>query len=203
MLPGPEFPPAYTPLHVLRTRRRWGQTGQITGTAFTLADGHNQFLVATTATSSTCYVDTWRIRRMWVWCNNDDEKATSVSINPVGIDTSDNMFNTREFLYACQSRSQAEPGHMCIKASVDSPLGSWHKTSTVNFAGSLFILSINNNGGTNYKTVTMDIEFEYILNLVGLPQGYSIAGAGLTAGTIGGANIMGAAMSLRDINILA
>jgi len=92
---------------------------------------------------------------------------------------------------------------MCIKASVDSPLGSWHKTSTTNFAGSLFILNINQNGGTNNKVVTMDIEFEYILNLVGLPQGYTIAGAGLTAGTLGGANIMGSNMSLRDINILA
>ncbi len=84
-------------------------------------------------------------------------------------------------------------------------MGCWHRTSGVNATGSLFIFNVDYGGAStgNWATVTLDIEFEYVLNVTGLPNGYTTTVASTTIGAMGGASL-GSPFSLllQDINQL-
>jgi hypothetical protein len=110
--------------------------------------------------------------------------------------------NDPEQIFSCTSRSQAQPAHMSIKPDKNRPLGSWHFTSGVNFAGALFQMLVNTNGGASTAVSTMDITFEIIDNLAGLPLGYNTTTSTFTPGVIGGRNIMGGGYALQGINSL-
>jgi len=187
----PKFPPDLNPVPVRRCRRRWQQNAAVSNVAFTLADGHNQFLVVTNVLGNAVpFVDCWRIRRIMIWCISEGNVATNVTLTPVGADIDSNAFNDRERIFQCSSRSTAEPGAMCIKTSHESPMGAWHFTSNVNAAGALFQMNILVNGGASQARTTIDIEFEYVENFVGLPLGYGVVTATTTLGTVGGRNIL-------------
>jgi hypothetical protein len=207
------FPPDLDATPKKHCVRRWTSKNNraIVDEIFRLTEGHRQFLVVTVAnTTAVCYVDCWRIKSISVWCNNDVEDPTTVTIRPVTSDIDSNCFNDREATFSCSSRSEAMPGHMKIIPALDTPLGSWHKTSTTNATGSLFIMNIDNGGASSgsWSTTTMDIEFEYVENLIGAPQGYSVTiSATAVVGTMGGSDMFfpGAGTSclvLQNINRL-
>jgi len=198
-----KFPPEFNPVPVRRCRRRFFQSGAVTNVAFTLADGHNQFLVVTNAATGGAvpYVDSWRIRRIHAWAISQDNLATNLSIIPSGTDSGSNNFNDREQAFVISSRSTADPAAMTIKPTRDSPLGSWHFTSNVNPAGVLFICNISTQAGTSSSRCTLDIEFEYVENYLGLPLGYGRTTATLTLGAVGGENILGT-FTLQGVNNL-
>jgi hypothetical protein len=200
--PCPQFPPDRNFGPTVRAIRRFNQSGAVTNQGFSLADGHNQFLVVTqVAGNATCYADCWRIKKIFVWCISQDNFVSHVTITPVGTDIDSNMYNDKEQIYQCSSRSVSEPGHMCIVTAPDKPLGSWHFSSNVNTAGVLFQMSVGVNAGSSDNRVTMDIEFEYIPNLVGLPLGYGVVTATTTLGALGGRNVL-SNMTLVGVNNL-
>jgi hypothetical protein len=187
----PPIPPTFNPVPVRECRRRFLQNAAVTNQAFTLANGHDQFLVVTsTLGAAVPFVDCWRIKKIYVWCISEGDFATSVTLTPVGADISSNNFNDRERAYAISSRSVSEPGYMCLKTAKDQPMGSWHFTSNTNFAGTLFQVNVGINGGTNNMRCTMDIVFQYVENFLGLPLGYGRTTATTTLGAVGGEGIL-------------
>jgi hypothetical protein len=209
----PLLPPDYDATPVKRCIRRWTSRNNraIVDEIFRLTEGHRQFLVVTVAnTTAVCYADVWRIKSISIWCNNDVEDPTTVTLRPVTSDIDSNCFNDREASFSCSSRSEALPGHMKILPALDTPLGCWHKTSAVNATGSLFVINIDNGGASSgsWSTTTMDIEFEYVENLIGAPQGYSVTiSATASVGTLGGSDMFfpgggTSCMVLQNINRL-
>jgi len=209
-VPSPKFPPSYNATPIQRTRRRFvsNENVAITNLTFNLATGHRQFTCVTVAsTSGVSYADCWRIRKISVWTINYIDNATTATLIPVGADTSDNSFVDREAVFECTSRSEADPGHMSIKPALDTPLGSWHRTNNTNASGTLFILNVDYGGASsgNWATVTVDIEFDYVLNVYGAPQGYAPSTTSAVLGSLGGQNLTiggSAALLLQGINVL-
>lgn len=203
MISGSELVPSRNFVHTQRVVRRWAQSGAVSNQAFTLANGHDQFLAVTSlAGNAVCYVDAWRIRRISVWAIAQTNFATHVTISPVG-GTSDNMINDPEAIYNVVSRSPSEPASMHIYPAETKPMGSWHFTSNVSFASALFqmnIITFAGGAGNNLST-TLEIEFETRLNLAGLPLGYGATTGTTTLGTIGGRNIL-SGFTLTGINNL-
>lgn len=203
-----KFPPDYnaSPTYCCRRRFASGTATAITNQTFTLASGHDQFLeVINVAGLATCFVDMWRIKRIFVWCNNFEEHSTTVSILPVGADIDSNSFNDREAVFTCSSRGVALPGSMEISPSRNSPLGQWHETTTVNAAGGLFVMNCNYQGNlTDFGVITMDIEFDFVINMTGIANGYTIATATTTLGTLGGRQwaSAGGGMNPLGVNVL-
>jgi len=199
------FPPDYNPIPTRTVWRRWLQNAAVVNQAFTLADGHNQFLVITTVVGAVGtgipYVDCWRIKKICIWAISEGNFATSVSLTPTGADLDSNMFNDRERNFACSSRSTAEPGSVAIIPAMDQPMGGWHFTSNLNSAATLFQMTVSVNGGTSNNRCTLDIEFEYVENYTGLPLGYSKATLSTTPGTVGGENIL-VGFALANVNNL-
>lgn len=187
----PPFPPDHQLAPTRRCWRRYNQSSAVVNQAFTLASGHDQFLVVTNVTGAAVpYVDCWRIRTVRVWAISEANFATHVTVTPVGADIDSNMYNDKEQIFHCSSRSQAEPGAMSIRTAPDRPWGSWHFTSNANFAGTLFQVTVGINAGSSDNRCTLDIEYEYVENLVGLPLGYGVVTATTTLGTVGGRNIL-------------
>lgn len=207
----PPYPRAFDAQPIRLLKRRWvsAESVAMSSATFLLASGHNQFLVATVNGSpfstGVSYADCWRIKRIDVWTINYIDNATTASLRPHAIDIDTNCFNDREAIFTCSSRSEAKPGCMSIIPAPDTPLGSWHKTSTVNSSGILFYFNVDAGGASsgNWATTTMDITFEYVENTVGLPNGYSNASlaTGLTIGSLGGANIMQGGLLLQGVNV--
>lgn len=204
LVPSPRFPPAFDACPVYRVKHRWvsAENVAISSAAFTLALGHFQFKVNTTTTAIVSYVSMWRIRKISIWTINYVDNGTTASLQPVGTDIDTNSYNDRDVIYTCSSRSEAEPGHMAIRPAKDTPLGSWHKTSTVNPTGSLFTLTVDTGGASsgNWATTTMDIDFDFIINTIGAPEGYTNTTGATTAGTLSGSNLFANAMILQSVN---
>jgi len=182
--------------------RRYVQNGALVNQAFTLADGHNQFLTVTSALgNATPWVDSWRIKFIDIWLvGNVDGSASSLTLTPVGSDAS-NMNNDPEQCFSISARSPTEPVHMRILPSKFRPLGAWHFTSTTGSTSTLFQVNLApNTSGINLRC-TMDIGFETRKNLLGLPLGYSVTTATATLGTLGARNIL-SAMYVQGINNL-
>jgi hypothetical protein len=192
----PKYPPRieYLPTRSVVRRFVSSSTVSCNGFTFPLSSGHRQFSVETVAdTTAVSWVDVWRITKISMWCNNDVEHSTTVTLYPIGTDTGDNSYNDREAAFSMSSRSESLPGYMSIVPSPYSPLGSWHKTSTVNSSGLLFSLAVEYGGAgaSDRGTITMDIHFDYVENMVGSPQGYSVSTTvtPIVAGSLGGFNL--------------
>lgn len=207
MIRGPRFPPDFCSDRTMRCIRRWQSAESVALAAqqFTIADGHNQFLHITSATTTAgCYVDSWRIRKISFWTINYVDNGTTVTFEPFTFDSANNTFVDREVVYVCSSRSEAEPGHMCIIPAKDTPLGGWHRTNTTNSTGVLFQLNVDNGGASsgNWATTTMDIEFEYSLNLYGGQTAYTKTVTAGTQGNMGGTNLFTLGFLLQGVNTL-
>lgn len=201
-LRGPLYPPAMSLVKKEVQWRRFQQNATVTNVAFTLANGHDQFLVVTNvAGNAVPYVDSWRIKKIRIWALSAEDTTTSVVLTPTGA-SSDNMRNDRESIFEISSRSSADPAYMEITCSKSQPLGSWHFTSNTGFASSLFQVNIQQNLGTLKNTrVTIDMCFETITNYAGLPLGYGVVTGTTTLGVVGGRNILGG-FQLLGINNL-
>lgn len=171
--------------------RRFNQIAAVANQAFSLANGHDQFLTVTAVTGAAVpYIDAWRIKKIDIWAWADTAgNHTTVTLSPVGTDLTSNMNNDPEASYNLVARSQSVAKHMCIVPSKFRPLGSWHFTSNTNFAGALFQLNIAT-ATANSRLVVMDITFEAVWNEVGLPLGYGVTTSTTTLGTIGARPIL-------------
>lgn len=208
MTPGPKFPPAFDAARSYTMRRRWVSAENVSLSAgvFNLASGHLQFMMTTSTTTAYVYADSWRIKKINVWTINYIDNATTANLYPVTVDLDSNSFNDREAAFTCSSRSEADPGHMEIIPARDTPLGAWHETSTVNSTGVLFNFVVDYGGASsgNWATVTMDIEFEYVMNVVGSAAAYTYSGTFAGPGILAGHNLFsgGTGMLLQTVNQL-
>lgn len=189
---GPPRPLAFNQSGALEAKRRFTQNNAVVNQAFTLANGHDQFLVVTNSATGGAvpYADCWWIKKIEIWCISEANLPTSVTLTPVGADLDSNMFNDREQAFVIQSRSQADPAYMKVIPKRSSPLGGVHFTSNVNVAGALFQMNIGGSGGASNFRCTMDITFGYVLNLVGLPLGYGVVTSTTTLGTLGARGVL-------------
>jgi len=188
-------PPSFNAVRKERTWRRFTNTSTLANLAFTLANGHSQFLVVTAVTGAAVpYVDSWRIRTIRLFVQGTTNASVfnqaSFSLTPTGSDNSSNNFNDPEQIFQVECLSQAFPGHALIHVGRRSPMGGWHFTNNVNIAGTLFQYNLVTSGAPA-QTVVMDIEFETVTNLVGLPLGYGVVTATTTLGTVGARPIAG------------
>ncbi len=202
------FPPSFNAIPTYYVRRRFvsNEAIALTNAAWNLSHGHNQFCMATTTTALLPFVEMWRITKISIWVINYVDNGTTATLYPVGTDIDSNSYNDRERAFSCSSRSEAEPGAMAVIPSRSTPLGSWHKTSLVNSSGTLFVLNVDYGGASsgNWATVTMDIEFEIVLNTFGLSPGYSRTVVGpASVGTMYGSDWPSSAvpaMLLQSVN---
>lgn len=201
----PRSPPDLSLIKTSRVIHRFvSNTVTIANQAFTLANGHDQFLTVTTvAGNAVPYVDSWRLKSIRLYATAKQIAGTiynsSFSITPVAGDVSSNMFNEPEQLYQI-SNTGLDSKSLMIKCGKRSPLGGWHFTNNVNPAGVLFQYSAVGGSGDVTQLFVMDLEFETRMNLAGLPLGYGAVTGTTTLGTIGGRNISG--FALRGINNL-
>ncbi len=199
---GPSAPPDHNFAPRREVVRRFQQTSAVSNQAFSLANGHDQFLTVTnTSGAAVPYVDSWRIKRLdvWAWASTDGY-PTTVTLTPVGTDLTSNMNNDPEAAFVITARSATIAEHMAIIPSPFRPFGAWHFTSNTNFAGALFQVNIGS-GASNLRLVVIDITFEVVNNEIGLPLGYGVVTATTTLGTIGARNIL-SGMSVQGVNNL-
>jgi hypothetical protein len=181
--------------------RRFNQLSAVTNQAFMLANGHDQFLAVTSALGAAVpYADSWRIRRLSFWLGTDANWISTALVVPTAA-TTDNMICEPEAAYQLTCRSPAEPVSMHIYPSKRTPFGAWHFTSNVSFAATLFQVNVNGGGNPTNNQLSMEVEFDVKLNLVGLPLGYGVTTATTTVGTIGGRNIL-SGMQIVAVNNL-
>lgn len=201
-----KIPPTLSLVRKERCVRRFvSVTATIANQAFALNNGHDQFLVVTNVLGNAVpYVDSWRLKSITVWLLGSLSASTlyqvGMTISPVAGDVSSNMFNSREEGHQCTSTSASEYSVMKIKCGKRTPLGGWHFTSNVNPTGTLFTYNVASATPSVAQLINLDLEFETVQNLLGLPLGYGVVTASTTLGTMGGRNISG--FALRGINNL-
>lgn len=199
-------PPPLRAAPVLSCVRRFiNNANTLTNQVFSLANGHDQFLtVVSTLGLAVSYADSWRLKMIKVYLAGNSNLGTvtntSFALSPVSTDLSSNMFNDKEAIYQIQSSSASETRCLKIKCGERTPLGGWHFTNGTNSAGNLFQMNAVSSSPSIGQNITMDLTFDYVPNLAGLPLGYSVTTATTTVGTIGGRNIPG--FALRGINQL-
>lgn len=205
MAPISRSPPDLSMIKTERCIHRFvSNTVTVSNQAFTLANGHDQFLTVTTvAGNAVPYCDSWRLKSIRAYITAKSIGGTvyntSFSISPVAGDVSSNMFNEPEQLYQISSTDLQSKG-LFIKCGKRTPLGGWHFTNNVNAAGILFVYNAVSGSGDVTQLINLDLEFEYRMNLAGLPLGYGVVTATTTLGTVGARNIAG--FALRGINNL-
>lgn len=184
------YPPPRNFIPVRRCWRRFNVIASFGGQAFGLQDGHNQFLVCTGALSGKPWVDGWRLLRVLCWApqlpgTTGPLSRNSISLIPQGLDVSSNNFNDFEMAIQDQSSSLDRPAFVEYKPKKDHPGSGVHFTNNVNPTGTLFTLTYAQGIGT------IDIEFEFVENLVGGPLGYTAVLTTSVTGTTGGYPLFG------------
>lgn len=184
-------PPMRNFIPVRTCVRRFDVIAPFTGQAFGLQDGHNQFQVCTGVLSGKSYVDGWKLKRVRCWApalQNTTGPSTknAITLIPQAIDLSNNQFNDWEMSLQDSSASQSVPAYVEYVPKKGTPGAGVHFTNTVNPTGTLFSLSFRQGAGT------IDIEFDYVENLVGGPLGYTSVLTTSVTGTTGGIALFGA-----------
>lgn len=195
--------PAHSVNPVRRMKRRFTFGTNFSGNVIQ-SDGHDQFLVASSSTVAIPYVDVWRIKKLTVYVrNNEADYSCQVQITPSGSDISSNNIAVVPTMYAVESQSSARATCMEIIPSPVSPMGCWHRANATNNAGTLFAIATSSGGGSIDHNSLMDIEFEYILNLIGSPPAYSHTGlSGLSVGVMYGGPLAAGLIPVLDNNTI-
>ncbi len=171
-------PPHFDSQVLSQVRRRYNSTGAISVSNFTLGNGHDAFLVATTNILANSYVYAWRILKVCIWAPIPGAGAIgSCSLQAAGFDSGSNNFNDLTVNMVDTTSSYDTAAFVQIHPQLTEPMGSWHYTVTNNSTGNLFNYSMT-------QSATMDITFECIMNVVNPVTNYTRAVVGATAGTL-------------------
>jgi hypothetical protein len=176
------FLPEIISAPIQKTTRRFITASAISGSAITIADLLNQFLVATTSILGVSYLRMVRIKRIRMLCPVTTQ-GTSIGckFQPSTVDSGNNSFNSCGEVFADTSASIDIPAYLALEPKLTTPLGSWHYSTTV----STNLLIVSCPPGT-----TMDIQFEYILNTDNSVSAYTVALSGAVSGTLYSRNIL-------------
>jgi hypothetical protein len=193
-IPGSIYPPPFTVNKPVMVKRRFISSATVALT-WTLALGHQQFLVATTAILANPIVDVWRVHKIEMWAPPSSATAAGiVSLEPIAAATTDNFMNDLAVILQDQTSSEDRMAHICFLTDRLTPTGSWHNTSTVNSAGQLFVTTCTTGA-------VIDITFEVVYNYTLLPNGYTVAVAGATAGTLYSKSVS-ANLTSQGVNVI-
>lgn len=189
-----ELPPIY-PQRIYERKVYWrfAANGFAT-TAFTLADGCNQFLVTTNTTGNlVAYADSWRLKKLDVYMkDSSSDEQVLITFTPNSV-TTDNFLDELPRSFSMTSAGFSRFVHYQIATHPRHPIGSWHKCTTTNQAGTLFSMSAS--GNMKDYCAWLVGTFEFVPNLVGTVPGYGISGAGTTvSGEFYTHSIMGAGL---------
>jgi len=191
------IPPLIKSNPINRSIRRYRQAQAMAGVAYTLADGHSAFLVVTdVAGNAKCWADMWRIRWIKFWYEDLTGSGRSLQVAIQTVDPT-NMNCSPERNYAITARSTAEPGKLKIKPQKGDPLEGWKETSTVNVATTIFTCTV-----TEAQSITMDICFDFVPNIIGGPNGFTALTSTVVTGSMGATSIMGGGFNPQGINSL-
>jgi len=157
-------------------RRRFVASANVNGN-FTLASGHNQFLVAITSLIGGSWVDCWRIKKIEIWSPVLAVGGSGGFELTVSGASVDNMFNDRGRVISDNSTSLDRAAHGIWKPVKTQPSGSWHITTSTNSTAVLFTLSATTSS-------IIDITFAYVPNNYSVPNGFNQAITSSTVGTL-------------------
>lgn len=190
-------PPIY-PNKPIRRTVRFVSTAAFAGQTFTQQDLYSQFLTVVAVTGNAIsFADMVRIRGIKIWIQNFVTPGAQFTIQPLSGDVN-NQFASPERTYTLVSSSSAQPSFLHIKPKgKDDPLGGWKESNNVNFAQTMLVASWT--GGLG---LTIDFDFDVILNTVGGPNGYAVITTTTVLGTLGGRGIFGGNMNISGSNQL-
>jgi len=180
----------------------WKFNAVLSSTAFTLADGANQFLVSTNTTGSlVCYADAWRLKQLDFYLkDSSSDETVQVSFAPSSA-TTDNFLDELPRSFQMASAGSVEYAHYRLKTHPRHPMGSWHKGTNTNFAGTLFTLA--SNSAMKDQCCFVIGTFDYVPNWLGTVPGYGISGTGVTvAGEFYTHSIMGGVLVVQGQNTI-
>lgn len=190
-----QLPPPLSTVATISVRRRFKQSGSLSGTGFTLADGINQFMFQYDSTHSAPIVDMWRIVSINLYLTGDQKE---VMFTTTASDATDNFINSREFNCQLSSMNDAQSRHAkIVQRDTYDPIFSWHHATNLNSTQNLFLLTSNSTSG-----LLMDITFEIVLNFVGSSLGY-IQSTTASVGVMGAISCVGGKMFPQGVNQLA
>jgi len=117
---------------IFKTYRRFIATSAVSGT-ITIQDLLNQFTFATTSVLGFPYCSMVRLKKVRA-LSPVTTQGTSVlvSFQPNTVDGSNNCFNAVGETYIDTSASIDIPAYLHLTPSLKTPLGSWHRNTTVN-----------------------------------------------------------------------
>lgn len=196
----PEIP-MYNGMPIRTVKRQWRFNAAFANDGFEIIDGHRQFgvIVGTGATNVRSYADLWRIKKILVFAHaTDDEETSTFRITPVGSDSNDNFLNDLPQIFTVKSADQSGYNLMVLTPSLDHPMGMWHNTSAINPNAPLFLMSANLADSNSI----LQIEFEYIENYSGIPNGFVETSSVISLGELGGWSLFGGNCVLDGINSL-
>ncbi len=163
------------------TRRFVNNGGAVSG-QMTIQDLLNQFLIATSTTVGYCYVRCVRIKKFRILSPVQTQgTSVTVSVQPYSVDAANNSFSAIPETYVDTSASIDIPAYISLKPSIETPLGSWHYNTTTN----VNLMTLVAPQGS-----TMDISFEYILNIANNASVYTATLAAAVVGTLYARNIL-------------
>jgi hypothetical protein len=174
------------PNPIRRITKRWVSTAAFAAQTFTQSDLYNQFLVVVATTGNAIpYADMIRIRKIRAFVQG--AAGAAFTIQPLSGDVN-NQFASPERTYTIQCNNPSAPCQSLVikPRGPDDPLGGWKETSNAGFATALLVASWVN--GTTGLTIEMD--FDYIENWIGGPNGYAVLTTTTVLGTIGGRTIL-------------
>jgi hypothetical protein len=149
----------------------------------TIANCLDQFMVQVSTALGICYVKAFRIKKIRLLSPVTTQGSSVLaSITPAGVDSANNSFSGIPETYLDTSASIDIPAYIKLTPSMESPLGSWHWSTTT----SVNLFTIICPPGS-----TLDILFEYILNTEGTASAYSNSLVTGTVGTLYSRNIGG------------
>jgi hypothetical protein len=174
---GSQYPPPMVVQKTNTLKIRYNASSAVADD-FTIGDGHNQFIVATTAVLGNSYVECWRLKKIAIWAAVDSTVAeANISLRPLARDGTLNSFNAPDEAITDTTVSVDRPAHVQFVTNIDNPNGSWHYTTTINSAQILYSLVCTQNA-------VVEMTFEYRLNLVASTLGYTTVLVGATAGAL-------------------
>jgi hypothetical protein len=166
-------------------KKRWVSTAAFAGQTFTQSDLYNQFLVVVATTGNAIpFVEMVRIKKITAFVQGI--AGTELVIQPLDADVS-NQFASPERTWTIQCQNASAPTQSLSfgPRGPTDPLGGWKSTTNVGFATPLFTVTWTGTTG-----LTLDIDFEYIENWVGGPNGYAVVTTTTVIGTVGGRTIL-------------
>lgn len=190
-----ELPPPLKTVPTQTFRRRFKQSGSLSGSGFTLADGINSFMFQYDSTHSAPIIDMWRIKKIDLYLTGDQKDVMWTS---TASDSTDNFINSRECNVQLSSMNDAQSRHARIlPRDPYDPIFSWHHATNLNNTANLFLLTSNSTTG-----LLMDITYEVVLNFIGASLGY-IQSTTASVGVMGAISVCGGKLFPQGVNQLA